>query len=45
MTSEEEIGKILGANGSLEAKCRNLVELARSHGGPDNITAVLLKAA
>ena len=45
VTPEEEIGMILGADGSLEAKCRNLIELARSHGGPDNITAVLLRAA
>ena len=43
VTPDEEIGKILSAGGSLEALCRKLVEQARSHGGPDNITAVLLK--
>jgi len=40
---DEEIGRILAAGGSLQALCHKLVELARSHGGPDNITAVLLK--
>lgn len=40
---DEEIGHILAAGGSLQALCQKLVELARSHGGPDNITAVLLK--
>ncbi len=45
VTPEEEIGGVLRGDGSLEAKCRCLVELARAHGGPDNITAVLLRAA
>jgi protein phosphatase len=30
---------------SLEQKCRELIEAARDAGGPDNITAVLLRAA
>lgn len=30
---------------SLEEKCRGLIEAARRAGGPDNITAVLLRAA
>ena len=30
-------------DGSLEAKCGSLIEAARSAGGPDNITAVLLR--
>jgi protein phosphatase len=30
---------------SLEEKCRKLIEAARGAGGPDNITAVLLRAA
>ena len=43
VTPDEEIGNILAAGGSLEELCRKLVEQARAHGGPDNITAVLLK--
>ncbi len=42
---DERIGEVLAASGSLEAKCQKLVELARELGGPDNITAVILKAA
>ena len=34
----------LSGNGSLEAKCRRLIEAAKQAGGPDNITVVLLKA-
>jgi len=41
----ERIGQVLAADGSLEAKCRKLVDLARELGGPDNITAVILQAA
>ena len=44
VTPDEEIGNILAAGGSLEELCRKLVEQARAHGGPDNITTVLLKA-
>jgi serine/threonine protein phosphatase PrpC len=43
VSSDEEIGQVLGAPDTLEAKCAKLIELARSHGGPDNITAVLLE--
>ena len=42
---DERIGAVLAAGGSLEAKCQKLVELAKEMGGPDNITAVILKAA
>jgi serine/threonine protein phosphatase PrpC len=45
VTPEPEICKVLASSDSLEAKCHKLIEIARSHGGPDNITAVLLKAA
>ena len=38
------ISKTLAGNGSLEAKCRRLIEAARHAGGPDNITAILLQA-
>ena len=40
---EERIGQVLGGDDSLETKCRKLITLARDFGGPDNITAVLLK--
>ncbi len=42
---DERIEAVLAAGGSLEAKCLKLVELAKELGGPDNITAVILKAA
>ena len=42
---DERIGEVLAEDGSLEAKCQKLVALAREFGGPDNITAVLLKAS
>jgi protein phosphatase len=41
--SDEEIAKILASDGSLETMGKELIALARSHGGPDNVTAVLLK--
>ena len=41
---DEEIAKVLAGDGSLETMANELVALARSRGGPDNITAVLLKA-
>ena len=34
----------LAGNGSLESKCQRLIEAARQAGGPDNITAILLRA-
>ncbi len=43
--SEEEMKKALASPSSLEAKSKDLIALARKHGGPDNITAVLLRAA
>jgi serine/threonine protein phosphatase PrpC len=38
-----EIERILRQDGSLEAKCAQLIDAARKAGGPDNITAVLLR--
>lgn len=38
------IAGALAGNGSLESKCRKLVDAAKQAGGPDNITAVLLRA-
>jgi serine/threonine protein phosphatase PrpC len=44
--SEDELRKTLSSPASsLEAKSKGLIALAREHGGPDNITAVLLRAA
>ena len=41
---EEEVAEILHSNDSLESKCDQLIAAARAHGGPDNVTAVLLRA-
>lgn len=38
-----EIAEALEGDGSLESKCQRLIESAKQAGGPDNITAVLLK--
>jgi protein phosphatase len=42
---EDEVANILHSKDSLESKCEQLIAAARAHGGPDNITAVLLKVA
>jgi len=39
----ETIGEALGSERTLEEKCHYLIEAARRAGGPDNITAVLLR--
>jgi protein phosphatase len=44
VTPQEEIGEVLSGEGTLEEKCGRLIEAARKHGGPDNITVVLLRA-
>jgi serine/threonine protein phosphatase PrpC len=41
---EEEVAAILDSKDSLEKKCEQLIAAARAHGGPDNVTAVLLQA-
>jgi PPM family protein phosphatase len=41
---EEEVAEILNTNDSLESKCDQLIAAARAHGGPDNVTAVLLQS-
>jgi PPM family protein phosphatase len=38
------IARMLEGNGSLESKCRRLIEAAKEAGGPDNITAIILRA-
>jgi serine/threonine protein phosphatase PrpC len=45
VASHEQIEKALASDASLEAKCRQLIASARAQGGPDNITAVLLKSS
>ena len=45
VVGEEELKQALSSSASLEAKSKDLIALARKHGGPDNITAVLLRAA
>jgi len=42
---EGEMRDVLVSNTTLEAKCKALIEAAKDRGGPDNITAVLLKAS
>src|SRR5258708_15562426 len=42
---EEEVMTILNSDDSLESKCEQLIASARAHGGPDNVTAVLLRAS
>jgi protein phosphatase len=44
VVDEGVIAEALAGNGSLESKCRKLIEAAKAAGGPDNITTVLLRA-
>lgn len=44
VVSQETIAEALGSERSLADKCHYLIEAARKAGGPDNITAVLLRA-
>jgi len=41
---EGVIAETLGRNATLEEKCQSLIQAARSAGGPDNITAVLMRS-
>ena len=43
VVSEDVIFEALSSNGTLEEKCTFLVEAARSAGGPDNITTIMLR--
>ena len=45
VVSDEEIRQALSSQASLEGKSKALIAAARSRGGPDNITTVLLRAA
>jgi protein phosphatase len=42
---EEVLSATLADGGTLEEKCKRLIASAKDHGGPDNITAVLLKVS
>jgi len=42
---EQDLINILNTSASLESKCDQLIASAREHGGPDNITAVILQAS
>jgi serine/threonine protein phosphatase PrpC len=44
VVDDDTIAEALASDGSLESKCRKLIEAARKAGGPDNITTVLLRA-
>jgi protein phosphatase len=41
--TKEEIGAIVAEEKDVESACRRLIELANENGGPDNITAVLVR--
>lgn len=43
--TQEEIQTTLAGDGSLEDKCRRLIEAAKKAGGPDNVTAVIVRTA
>src|SRR6202049_1847504 len=40
VVDDDTIAEALSSDGSLESKCRKLIEAARKAGGPDNITTV-----
>ena len=43
VANAKEISSVLESGATLEEMCRQLIKTARRNGGPDNITAVLLK--
>jgi serine/threonine protein phosphatase PrpC len=45
VVTEDEIKTVLASGEAPEDKCQDLIEAARAHGGPDNITVVLLIAS
>ena len=45
VVNDDDLKNTLGSPASLEAMSKELIAQARSRGGPDNITAVLLRAA
>ena len=45
VVSEQQLAKTMARPSTLESKCDELIAAAKDLGGPDNITAVLLRAA
>jgi serine/threonine protein phosphatase PrpC len=46
LVSDDEMSKVIATHdGEPDAACRGLVEVANSRGGPDNITALLIRVA
>jgi protein phosphatase len=43
VAQEEELKQALASDAPLENKCKDMIAAARSRGGPDNITVVLLR--
>jgi serine/threonine protein phosphatase PrpC len=43
LVNDDRIAEVLGTEHSIEEKAHILVENARQAGGPDNITAVILR--
>jgi serine/threonine protein phosphatase PrpC len=44
VANEDDLKHALASDASLDAKCQELITAARSRGGPDNITVILLRA-
>jgi protein phosphatase len=42
VVSDAEVATVLNSGGSLERRARLLIDTARAHGAPDNVTVVLL---
>jgi len=45
VVADSVLAETLGSEASIEDKCKRLIAAAREAGGPDNVTAVLLRAA
>ena len=45
VVSDENVAAVLRADGSLEQRCKRLIEMARDQGAPDNVTALIIRAA
>jgi len=45
VVSDQEMTGILNGGGSLERRCQLLIDTARAHGAPDNVTVVLVQQA
>jgi PPM family protein phosphatase len=45
IVDQRHIEKILESDSTLDSKCKELIQAAREAGGPDNISAILVRAA